>query len=90
MNRIFIKINALIKRFERRLKKIIIIMNKTPYELCIRMRIKDLKTLLRDKDHTKWLFKEVIYIVMKINIDIELIKIMNSNIWETYRLNKYH
>ena len=80
MNKISIRINILIRKFGKRFKKIIITMNKTSYESCTKVNIKDLKTLLRDKDHIKWLFREVIYVVMKIDVSIELVKIMDSNI----------
>ena len=51
INRIFIRINILVRRFEERFKRIIITMSKTSYELCIKVNIKNLKTLLRDRDY---------------------------------------
>ena len=53
INRIFIRIDILIRRFKGRFERMIITMSKTSYESCVKMGIKDLETLLRDKDHIK-------------------------------------
>ena len=50
----------------------------------VRIIINDFKSLLQDKTHNRWLMKKTVIIIMRIDVALADIFMINLNVWTVY------